>query len=67
MKPEWQPISTAPKDGRVILGFWSMEYVETITFRGGGWIWSNDGDTWSRGGPTHWMPLPSPPEPHHEE
>lgn len=56
---EWQPIETAPKDGRDILvmdGDW-------LTI---GW-WS--GEEWCRqdlhlslSNPTHWMPLPEPPK-----
>lgn len=61
--PEWQPIETAPKDGtRVLLwrrairdqpapimadGFW----CETC------WVWP-----YILSEPTHWQPLPAPPE-----
>ena len=58
---EWQPISTAPKDGTVIMvaeetepGFWEYEqgfYSHTWGF-GGGSCTNN---------PTHWMPLPKAP------
>lgn len=59
----WFDIKTAPKDaeqlllsgeGEVSIGFWSSL---------DGWIsmiWN--GQTWSLGfRPTHWMPLPEPP------
>ena len=56
---EWQPIETAPKDGSFILlatpkgriadGFWSLVY--------GVWSWP-----YVKVEPTHWMPLPTPPE-----
>jgi hypothetical protein len=60
---EWQPIETAPKDGSIIIvaapavgaAMWSH-------FMGGGngyWAWFSGG----RCDPSHWMPLPSPPEP----
>ncbi len=69
---KWQPIETAPKDGRVILlyGELSVSTGGAVTPRKssnevyiGHWhtrwqtgnfaIWEN---------PTHWMPLPEPPE-----
>ncbi|WP_424441089.1 DUF551 domain-containing protein [Parvibaculum sp.] len=68
MKPEWQPIETAPKDGTKILltgphdangrymevcGYWKDRFPVT-------WM---DG----HGEPTHWMPLPAPPEKPHDE
>jgi hypothetical protein len=58
----WQAMETAPKDGRVILGYWSPESVESIAFRDGVWVWSCDGDSWREGSaPTYWMPLPAAP------
>ena len=58
----WQPIETAPKDGREILVYEPM-YC-TI----GQWVDSKHGGAWwieggqITGHPTHWMPLPPPPE-----
>lgn len=66
MKMEWQPIETAPKDGTKILSFeddefavvwwqldrWGKEGQWSVTASRGGWYLS----------PTHWMPLPNPPE-----
>lgn len=66
--PQWQPIETAPKDGtRVIL------YVPPYGAMTGHNTFSNFGgrqsDYWSchsslnrDAQPTHWMPLPTPPE-----
>lgn len=55
---EWQPIETAPRDGT-----WILVYVNgTVTnafFYLGHW---DDGDYFSRMEPTHWMPLPEPPD-----
>ena len=71
---EWQPIETAPKDGRLILAtndfggmvlcWWGKDYNDESYE---GWL-SGDGDGYSTGlyysplNPTHWMPLPKPPE-----
>lgn len=57
---EWQPIETAPKDGTKILAFnkWGeygvAEWVESQQC----WFAGYDDFT----APTHWMPLPEPPE-----
>jgi len=63
----WKPIESAPKDGRSILlakagvwvgeGYWS-DYDDT-------WREPNNNGTDEWGWPlepTHWMPLPPPPE-----
>jgi hypothetical protein len=67
----WQPIETAPKDGRTILGY--SESGQMLI-----WRWDTDryakkpkpywrafsvfGVTGERSmQPTHWMPLPEPP------
>ena len=54
----WQPIETAPKDGRFILA-WSDYDCTFIGIFNGTW-WIDDHDNICR--PTHWMPLPAPPE-----
>lgn len=79
----WQPIETAPRDGREILG--TDGHVTRVCYpklfprpigEGGGpdcasqpgdrWEYFRDdehapGHSWSIE-PTHWMPLPAPPE-----
>jgi hypothetical protein len=65
----WQPIETAPKDGTLIL----LANIEDIHDpwvvcgqwnKGAGWYnqfaCAGNGDCKIR--PTHWMPLPPPPE-----
>ena len=76
--PQWQPIETAPRDGTIIdvwLGDADMRDVEFYcthgTRRSPGW-WFSNGKFRPLGGlepamtvfvtPTHWMPLPNPPE-----
>ena len=69
--PEWQPIETAPKDGtRVLIAFQSIgQWVILSAY------WNTREDVWTDDAvvsfgyeetaeyePTHWMPLPKPPE-----
>lgn len=60
----WQPIETAPRDGTRVLGYELNDPTDTcpyavMRFRGEyGWV--NAG--WTGLEPTHWMPLPPPPE-----
>ena len=56
---EWQPIETAPKDGREILGWFGSASV--IRWHIGTESFWTDGFMRLRE-PTHWMPLPEPPE-----
>lgn len=70
---DWQPIETAPKDGRTILVFDDGEVV-TVKWRyddrwGGAWgseDYIQDGSIYDDAliahSPTHWMPLPDPPQ-----
>ena len=56
----WQPIETAPSDGSRILvvgGRW--EWPE-IALADGEW-WLQRARAGSIVGPTHWMPIPTPP------
>ncbi len=66
--PGWQPIETAPKNGLPILVGHAQAVFDA-------W-WSEDAAGWTDGStdnyddpvtfkPTHWMPLPRPPQ--HEE
>ena len=64
----WQPIETAPKDGRVIIAWFGAardNYVESVYWSSpnsnrGAWTWQHDGDQ-PENPPTHWMLLPAPP------
>lgn len=55
----WQPIETAPKDGEhIILGIYLDGFVYAqssfwLSYKWAGWRYRE---------PTHWMPLPEPPE-----
>ena len=60
---EWQPISTAPKDGtRVLLywPYWDQWPVVGMFDRFQRWVTEMAVST-EGPGPTHWMPLPAPP------
>lgn len=65
----WQPISTAPKDGTEFLA-WSeaqgFDVVQSFEYEreDGSHAWFN-GDVYVN--PTHWMPLPEPPNPPKED
>ena len=69
----WQPIETAPKDGGWIwvtepTGTWmGLATWRKSTRKGIGGVWLDwDFKRWEAGAklkqPTHWMPLPDPPE-----
>ena len=74
----WQPIETAPKDGSWVLVFDPSNIDESYEVRPVSAQWTEDmngGKTdwhwqfaWFDGGyfgdcePTHWMPLPEPPQ-----
>lgn len=66
---KWQPIQTAPKDGRPLFLIWAPNGEEDYRAFSPGW----DGDGWTtqKAGdgywidPTHWLPdalEPDPPE-----
>lgn len=58
----WQPIETAPKDGKDVLVFTHNGLVRLAFYdKALGGVWSS----WpgrNQCTPTHWMPLPAPPE-----
>lgn len=61
--PQWQPIETAPKNQRILIGGGDCPYVhenELRCFRMAGCAFAGLGNAQQ---PTHWMPLPSPPLP----
>ena len=65
----WRPIESAPRDGTAILGWadGSFAVVHWVDWGRGDGDWqltetgsfADDGPWW----PTHWQPLPPPPEP----
>ena len=74
---DWQPIETAPRDGSSSIIGWNGEHVSEMIWTDeidddGHYGWCHAGFTY--GGvlyylhyvyepePTHWMPLPNPPE-----
>ena len=73
--PVWQPIATAPKDGKLVILF-DGDAVSVGVFTDGGWrFWNGETEDGYRGniagslnywlsdyGPTHWKPLPAPPQ-----
>ena len=62
-KAKWQPIESAPRDGKSILVTDGYDVCDAY-FRGGDWWQYQCGDDWysTSINPTHWMPLPSCPE-----
>lgn len=68
----WQPIETAPRDGtEVIVYVPSNEWVGAAWYSQRTKLWppvyeddlSEEGEPLNVGLPTHWRPLPTPPEP----
>lgn len=63
----WQPIETAPKDGAVLLA-WEPGFYQgkggcaLVTWFRGKWATVAASVSWDCH-PSHWMPLPEPPEP----
>jgi hypothetical protein len=67
---KWQPIETAPKDGMRVLFYTPgddetgyLPSMQVSYIDKGGELPTYDVDQWHDGlRPTHWMPLPEPPE-----
>lgn len=67
----WQPIETAPKDGRRLLVMWPYWHGNApgiAWYCGGSGGWDSDRcltpiheNVAPERDPTHWMPLPEPP------
>jgi hypothetical protein len=74
--PRWSPIETAPKNGTEILawgllrgsyGYTADEWCRDIIQWNGGWLARRMANRYATGfSPTHWQPLPAPPEAPHE-
>lgn len=65
---QWRPIETAPKDGSPFLACHYRSGVHAITWHGKashvplyGWCEGDDAEDIDLWQPTHWMPLPPPP------
>jgi len=70
---EWQPIETAPKDGRAFMVYVVRSengphcFAPVSRDSDGGWWDDSTGDAIEPiRGATHWMPLPPGPEKAHE-
>jgi len=67
---EWQPISTAPKDGTAFLGwlpervgYFARQDIATCSWtEWGSGRWRVNGHNSASDQPTHWMPLPEAPK-----
>ena len=59
---QWQPISTAPKDGTEMLLMDELEQIFLGYWRLSKDCWDCDGESPGNIEPTHWIPLPKRPE-----
>ena len=65
---KWQPIETAPRDGTMFLGFIDNkgedfnEMLVMFCKHAREPFWTTHSDDHIGMNPTHWMPLPTPPE-----
>jgi hypothetical protein len=71
-KSGWRPIESAPKDGTWVIlatpvcvqsGYWGPSYFDYSPM----WLTYAHRSDYApvHGEPTHWQPLPDPPEPDH--
>jgi len=56
---KWETMDTAPQDGIWILG-WNGRWMEIVFFACGKWDTGTDGALNPQ--PTHWIPMPNPPQ-----
>lgn len=68
-KMNWQPIEKAPETGADVVGYWpemipnhpEREYASVCRKKKWGWVIEVMGDEYECAPPTHWIPLPDPP------
>lgn len=63
---EWQSIETAPEDGTIVIIYEEGKAVSAF-YDSSTKQWVETMDYYEVPDPTHWMPLPKPPEPNKEE
>lgn len=61
---EWQPIETAPRDGTVVMLWWPYWRSRTVIgyYQSIAGTWCSNEALSDHEPPTHWQPLPPPPE-----
>lgn len=57
--PDWMPIESAPEDGTEVLLYQPNAGIQVSWY---GYDTDNEELGWYRFSPTHWMPLPYPPQ-----
>ena len=64
----WSPIETAPRDGTWVWAYWPNGVVEgrqspaAWEEHSDGFRWTDPFDSRGHDQPSHWMPLPAPPD-----
>jgi hypothetical protein len=62
LRPDWQPIETAPKDGTEVLCFVGGIGMGPMVLYWMHGYWREKANSLGlKRPPTHWMPLPAPP------